>query len=144
MYCHRQGYLTPPRSKEDFSFLNKKNDIPPLLLLIITLLCTTYASAQSVPMGNVSKSLPNWAQHLNADVDKYFTPVNSGHKSEKWGNMRQNLQPAKKETSLSVIWMLLNRNLPFMRRQRKTSPIVSPTKHCSREQGPEKLELLMS
>lgn len=44
-----------------------------LLSLIIIVLCSTYASAQSVPVEDVSKSLLNWTQHLNADVDKYFT-----------------------------------------------------------------------
>jgi hypothetical protein len=42
-------------------------------LLIIILLCSASASAQSVPVEDVSKSLLNWTQHLNADVDKYFT-----------------------------------------------------------------------
>lgn len=45
----------------------------PLLFLIITSLCASYASAQSVPVEDVSKSMLNWTQHLNADVDKYFT-----------------------------------------------------------------------
>ena len=44
-----------------------------LQLLVIISLCVTYASAQSVPVEDVSKSLLNWTQHLNADVDKYFT-----------------------------------------------------------------------
>jgi hypothetical protein len=45
----------------------------PLLPLIIILLCATHASSQSVPVEDVSKSMLNWTQHLNTDVDKYFT-----------------------------------------------------------------------
>lgn len=44
-----------------------------LRLLIVFLLYTTFASAQSVPVEDVSQRLLNWTTHLQSDVDKYFT-----------------------------------------------------------------------
>ena len=44
-----------------------------LLSLVVILLCATYASAQSVPVEDVSKNMLNWTQHLHTEVDKYFT-----------------------------------------------------------------------
>lgn len=64
-----------------------------LLQLVIILLCATYTSAQSVPVEDVSKNLLKWTQHLNADVDKYFT-------REKGEELIRNLDALKEELSL--------------------------------------------
>jgi hypothetical protein len=64
-----------------------------LLHLIIILLCATYASAQSVPVEDISKSLVNWTKHLNTDVDKYFT-------REKGDELIRNLDAFKEALSL--------------------------------------------
>ncbi|SFD16361.1 hypothetical protein SAMN05518672_101825 [Chitinophaga sp. CF118] len=64
-----------------------------LLPLIIILLCATCATAQSVPVEDVSKSLLSWTQHLNADVDKYFT-------HEKGDELIRNLDAFKGELTL--------------------------------------------
>jgi len=65
----------------------------PLLTLIITLLSVTCASAQSVPVEDVSRSLLNWTKHLNADVDKYFT-------REKGNELISNLDAFKRELTV--------------------------------------------
>jgi argininosuccinate lyase len=41
--------------------------------LILILLCTSYASAQSVPVEDVSQNLLSWTKHLNSDIDKFYT-----------------------------------------------------------------------
>lgn len=64
-----------------------------LQYLVIFLLCATYASAQSVPVEDVSKSLLNWTQHLNTDVDKYFT-------REKGDELIRSLDALKQEITL--------------------------------------------
>ena len=72
-----------------------------LLPLIITSLYTINVSAQSVPVEDVSKSLLNWTQHLNADVDKYFT-------SEKRDELIRNLEAFKQALTL---YMKTRKNL---------------------------------
>jgi hypothetical protein len=64
-----------------------------LLPLIIVLLSATYSSAQSVPVEDISKSLLNWTQHLNTDVNKYFS-------REKGDELIRNLDALKQELTL--------------------------------------------
>lgn len=95
----------------------------PLLPLIVILLCATYASAQSVPVEDVSKSLLNWTKHLNADVDKYFT-------REKVDELILNLDAFKRELTL------------YTKTRKNLSDSIFRTNVAPGNKDPNNLELL--
>jgi hypothetical protein len=95
----------------------------PLLLLIITSLCATYVSAQSVPVEDVSRSLLNWTQHLNADADKYFT-------REKGDELIRNLDALKQALTL------------YAKTRKNLSDSIFRKNIASGNKDPKNLELL--
>jgi hypothetical protein len=95
----------------------------PLLLLTITLLCATYASAQSVPVEDVSKSMLNWTQHLNTNIDKYFT-------REKGDELIRNLEAFKEALSL------------YMKTRKNISDSIFRKNIAPGNKDPKNLELL--
>jgi len=60
-------------------------------LILVLLLCTSYASAQSVAVEDVSKNLVAWTTHLNADVDKYYTRDKADELARSLGSFKQAL-----------------------------------------------------
>jgi hypothetical protein len=92
-------------------------------LLIISSLCATYTSAQSVPVEDVSKSMLNWTQHLNADIDKYFT-------QEKGDELIRNLSAFEQALTL------------YMKTRRNLSDSIFRKNVAPGNKDPKNLELL--
>lgn len=94
-----------------------------LLSLVIILLCAAYTSAQSVPMEDVSKNMLNWTQHLNAEVDKYFT-------REKGGELIRNLDAFKEALTL------------YMKTRKNLSDSIFRKEVAPGKKDPKNMELL--
>ena len=94
----------------------------PLLTLII-LLGSLYASAQSVPVEDVSRNLLKWTQHLNTDVNKYFT-------RDKGDELIRNLDALKQALTL------------YSKTRKNLSDSIFRTNFTPGNKDPKNLELL--
>lgn len=62
-----------------------------LFVILIILLSSAWAFAQSAPVVDVSLSLLNWTKHLDTDVDKYFTKEKKEELSRSFEDLKREL-----------------------------------------------------
>ncbi|MBW8682875.1 hypothetical protein [Chitinophaga rhizophila] len=94
-----------------------------ILLLLITLLPALHASAQSVPVEDVSINLLNWSKHLHADADKYYT-------REKHEELTRNLEALEREVTI------------YMKTRKRLSDSIFRHNIAPGKKDPENLDLL--
>ncbi len=94
-----------------------------ILFLFVALLSFTWASAQSLPVVDVSMSLLNWTKHLNADVDKYFT-------KEKGEELTRNFEAFKRDLTT------------YMKTRKNLSDNIFRKDIAPGKKDPENLEVL--
>jgi len=95
----------------------------PLIVLVIALIPFGTVAAQSVPVVDVSVSLLNWTQHLNTDLDKYFT-------QDKGEELARNVEALQRELTL------------YMKARKTLSDSIYRNNVATGNKDPKSLELL--